>query len=78
MSAGKGDKPRPVDMDKAVIYCEHNRFRDRCDKCSGSPIFDNQVKKCECGGLIQNYCIFTYPPKFYLECQTCKKKIENK
>ena len=37
ISAGKGDTPiiTPLEFDKKqTIYCEHDRFKDRCPICS--------------------------------------------
>lgn len=33
MSKGSKDRRTQAERDKAVIYCEHDRFKDRCDKC---------------------------------------------
>jgi len=33
-SGGKGDQFRKLDMDKASIWCDHGRFRDKCEVCN--------------------------------------------
>lgn len=30
---GKGSKTRTHSLDGASVYCEHNRFKDKCDLC---------------------------------------------
>ena len=61
---GKGDKPRPCDMDKAVIYCVHNRFKDKCEKCN----------KCNHEWIEQPYLLLSMPAQHVYICSICNEK----
>jgi hypothetical protein len=30
---GSWNRNNPKDIEKASIYCQHNRFKDKCEKC---------------------------------------------